>query len=111
MKQMLVKFQSLIEDGNLEELSAALSEIESIEDMQEEYMIQLETEQMLLINKITELGQEVFSSSSLSRISSDNWTIPSSFSPNDYFCPWYSFPNTRIISASQVYVVLQLISL
>lgn len=72
MKQMLVKFQSLIEDGNLEELSAALSEIESIEDMQEEYMIQLETEQMLLINKITELGQEVFSSSSLSRISSDN---------------------------------------
>lgn len=73
MKQALVKFQSLIEDGNLEELSAALSEIESIEDMQEEYMIQLETEQMLLINKITELGQEVFSSSPpLSRMSSDN---------------------------------------
>lgn len=73
MKQTLVKFQSLIEDGNLEELSAALSEIESIEDTQEEYMIQLETEQMLLINKITELDQEVFSSSpSLSRMSSDN---------------------------------------
>lgn len=73
MKQTLVKFQSLIEDGNLEELSAALGEIESIEDTQEEYMIQLETEQMLLINKITELGQEVFSSSpSLSRMSSDN---------------------------------------
>lgn len=72
MKQTLVKFQSLIEDGNLEELSAALSEIESIEDTQEEYMIQLETEQMLLINKITELDQEVFSSSPLSRMSSDN---------------------------------------
>lgn len=67
------KFQTLIEEGNIEELPSALSEFESLEAMQEEYMTQLETEQMLLINKITELGQEVFNSSpSLSRRSSGN---------------------------------------
>ncbi|KAJ6677509.1 hypothetical protein OIU74_024078 [Salix koriyanagi] len=71
MKQFLIKFQSLIEDGNLEGLSTALSEMQSLEDIQEEYMVQLETEQMLLLNKIKELGQEVMSSSSsLSRRSS-----------------------------------------
>lgn len=71
MKQTMNKFHSLIEDGNLEGLSAGLSDIENLEDMQEEYMVQLETEQMLLINKITELGQEVFNTSpSLSRRSS-----------------------------------------
>lgn len=71
MKQTMNKFHSLIEDGNLEGLSAGLSDIENLEDMQEEYMVQLETEQMLLINKITELGQEVFNTSpSLSRKSS-----------------------------------------
>lgn len=68
MKQMLTKLETLIEDGNLEGVSAAVSELESLEDMQEEYMVQLETEQMLLLNKIKELGQEFFnSSSSLSR--------------------------------------------
>ncbi|KAK3023559.1 hypothetical protein RJ639_044209 [Escallonia herrerae] len=71
MKQMMTKFQSLIEDGNLEGLSACLSELESLQDTQEECMVQLETEQMLLINKIDELGQEIFNSSpSLSRRSS-----------------------------------------
>ncbi|PON71697.1 C2 domain containing protein [Parasponia andersonii] len=73
MKQTMIKFQSLINNGNLEELSVALSELESLEDMQEEYMAQLETEQMLLLNKIKELGQEIFNSSpSLSRRSSTN---------------------------------------
>ncbi|KAE8124923.1 hypothetical protein FH972_019762 [Carpinus fangiana] len=71
MKQTMNKFHSFIDDGNLDELSIALSDIETLEDMQEEYMVQLETEQMLLINKITELGQEVLSTShSLSRKSS-----------------------------------------
>lgn len=71
MKQMMMKFQSLIEDGNLEGLSTAMSELESLEDTQEEYMVQLETEQSLLVNKIKELGQEMFDSSpSLSRRSS-----------------------------------------
>lgn len=71
MKQMMIKFQSFIEDCNLEGLATALSELESLEDLQEEYMVQLETEQMLLINKIKELGQEFLSSSpSLSRRSS-----------------------------------------
>ena len=71
MKQMMIKFQSLVEDGNLEGLSTSLSELQSLEDMQEEYMVQLETEQSLLLNKIKELGQEIFNSSpSLSRRSS-----------------------------------------
>lgn len=71
MKQTMMKFQSLIEDGNLEGLSTAMSELESLEDTQEEYMVQLETEQALLLNKIKELGQEMFDSSpSLSRRSS-----------------------------------------
>lgn len=76
MKQMMNKLETLIEDGNLEGLSAVVSELESLEDMQEEYMVQLETEQMLLLNKIKELGQEFFnsssSSSSLSRRPSHN---------------------------------------
>ncbi|XP_022994080.1 synaptotagmin-5-like isoform X2 [Cucurbita maxima] len=71
MKQMMNKLQSFIEDSNLEELSTTVSELESLEDLQEEYMVQLETEQMLLINKIKELGQEFLNSSpSLSRRSS-----------------------------------------
>ncbi|GAV69274.1 C2 domain-containing protein [Cephalotus follicularis] len=60
MKLMTTKFHSLIEDGNVEGLTEALSELESLEDMQEEYMLQLETEQVLLVNKIKELGQEIF---------------------------------------------------
>lgn len=79
MKEIMIKFESLIEDANLEELSSCMNELESLEDMQEEYMIQLETEQMLLLNKIKELGQEILNSSpSLSRRSSGNWTISDS---------------------------------
>ncbi|KAK9278588.1 hypothetical protein L1049_028160 [Liquidambar formosana] len=73
MKQLLIKCQSIVEDCNIEGLSTAFSELESLTDMQEEYMVQLETEQMLLLNKIKELGQEFCSSSpSLSRRSSNN---------------------------------------
>ncbi|KAG8476222.1 hypothetical protein CXB51_033122 [Gossypium anomalum] len=63
MKQMMIKLQSLIDDGNLEGISTPLSELEALQDMQEEYMVQLETEQMLLLNKIKELGQEMLNSS------------------------------------------------
>ncbi|KAF8399118.1 hypothetical protein HHK36_014983 [Tetracentron sinense] len=63
MRQTLTKFQALFGDGDLEGISLALSEIESLEDVQEEYMVQLETENTLLVNKITELGQEIFISS------------------------------------------------
>lgn len=63
MKQSIIKLQSLIEDGNDEEISTTLTELEALGDSQEEYMIQLETEQILLLNKIKELGQEMFSSS------------------------------------------------
>ncbi|KAL5079598.1 hypothetical protein RYX36_008019 [Vicia faba] len=68
IKQMMIKFRSLIEDGNLEGLSSTLSELETLEDTQEGYVSQLETEQMLLLSKIKELGQEIINSSpSLSR--------------------------------------------
>lgn len=63
MKQMMIKLQSSIEDSNLEGVSNPLSELEALQDLQEEYMVQLETEQMLLLNKIKELGQEILNSS------------------------------------------------
>ncbi|XP_020220786.1 synaptotagmin-5 isoform X2 [Cajanus cajan] len=66
MREMVKKFRSLIEDGNLEGLSTTLSELESLEDTQEGYIQQLETEQMLLLSKINELGQEIINSSSVS---------------------------------------------
>ncbi|KAE9463914.1 hypothetical protein C3L33_04204, partial [Rhododendron williamsianum] len=73
MKEMMVKFQSLIEEGNIDGLSTSLSELESLHDMQDEYMVQLETEQMLLLGKINELRQEIFNASpTLSRESSSN---------------------------------------
>lgn len=63
MKEMMGKCGSLIEDGNLEGLSTALSELEALEHTQEAYVAQLETEQMLLLSKIKELGQEIIDSS------------------------------------------------
>ncbi|XP_058722425.1 synaptotagmin-5-like [Vicia villosa] len=63
IKQMMIKFRSLIEDGNLEGLATTLSELETLEDTQEGYVAQLETEQMLLLSKIKELGQEIINSS------------------------------------------------
>ncbi|CAL9059145.1 uncharacterized protein LOC135651753 isoform X1 [Musa acuminata AAA Group] len=64
IRDILKKFQGLIEDGDLEGLSLALSEVESAEDEQEEYMIQLQREKTLLINKISELGHEISRTSS-----------------------------------------------
>lgn len=73
MKQMMMKMRSLIEDENLEEVSSSLTELESLHEVEEECIIQLETEQMLLLNKINELGQEIINSSSpSSRRSSSN---------------------------------------
>ncbi|KAL2543887.1 C2 domain-containing protein [Forsythia ovata] len=68
MKQMMIKLQSLVDNYDLEGVSKSLSELESLHVTQQEYTIQLEMEQALLINKINELGQEIFNSSpSLSR--------------------------------------------
>ncbi len=64
MKQKMIKFESLIKDGNHEALLTALHELETLEDSQQKYMVQLETEQVLLLNKIKELGQEILDSSS-----------------------------------------------
>lgn len=63
MRQSMTKFKALVDDGDLEALSLALSEMEDLEDVQEEYMVQLETEETLLINKISELGNEINKSS------------------------------------------------
>ncbi|KAF7819880.1 synaptotagmin-5 isoform X1 [Senna tora] len=71
IKEMMVKVRSFIEDENLEGLSTTLSELEALEDSQEAYISQLETEQMLLLSKVKELGEEIINSSpSLSRRSS-----------------------------------------
>ncbi|CAI0380852.1 unnamed protein product [Linum tenue] len=59
LKQMMSKLRSSVEGGNLDTVSLALSEMESVAETQEEYMVQLETEQMLLLNKIKELGEEI----------------------------------------------------
>ncbi|KZV45331.1 extended synaptotagmin-3-like [Dorcoceras hygrometricum] len=63
MKQMMTKIQSLINDDDLEGLSKSLSELETLQDTQEEYMFQLESEQTILIGKVKELGEEIFNSS------------------------------------------------
>lgn len=74
MKQTMMKIRSLIEDDNLEQVSMSLNELESLHEVEEECIIQLETEQMLLLNKINELGQEIINSSpSITRRSSSNW--------------------------------------
>ena len=72
MKQTISKFRSLFEEANLDGVSATLSELESLEEVQQEYILQLETEQTLLINKIKELGQEILNTPSISRRSSGN---------------------------------------
>ena len=59
IRGILNKFHGLVGDGDLEGLSLALSEVDSIEDAQEEYMLQLEREKTLLIDKISELGHEI----------------------------------------------------
>lgn len=61
---MLKQLQCLIDNGDLEGLSLALSEVENAEDEQEKYMIQLESEKALMISKINELGHEVTRASS-----------------------------------------------
>lgn len=74
MKQMMIEFRSLVEDMNVDGLSASLSELQSLHDMQEEYLVQLETEKTLLLNNIAELGKEILNSSpALSRKSSTDW--------------------------------------
>lgn len=64
IREILMKLQTLAGDGDLEGLSLALTEVESVEDTQKEYMLQLEREKELLINKISELGREINRTSS-----------------------------------------------
>ncbi|KAL6550102.1 MYF24 [Orobanche minor] len=62
IKELMMKLRSQVDDDDLEAVSRALSDLESLHESQEEYMVQLETEQRLLINKVNELGQEIFNS-------------------------------------------------
>ncbi|XP_011081089.1 synaptotagmin-5 isoform X1 [Sesamum indicum] len=63
MKEMMIKLRSQVDENDLEGVSKSLTELESLHDTQEEFMVQLETEQTLLIDKINELGQEIFNAS------------------------------------------------
>ncbi|KAJ6813207.1 extended synaptotagmin-1 isoform X2 [Iris pallida] len=65
IREILKKVHGLVEDGDLEGLSLAMSEVETAEDAQREYMLQLEMEETMLINKITELGHEMNRTSSI----------------------------------------------
>ncbi|XP_042491289.1 synaptotagmin-5-like [Macadamia integrifolia] len=67
MRQILTKFQIQLKDGDLEGLSLILNDIESLEDAQEDYMLQLETEKLLMLEKINMLGEEIKTSPSHSR--------------------------------------------
>ncbi|KAL2934071.1 Synaptotagmin-5 [Bienertia sinuspersici] len=68
MKLSLIKLQSLVEADDVEEVLSSITELQSLVDSQEQYMLQLETERMLLLNKINDLGQELlYSSPNLSR--------------------------------------------
>ncbi|XP_058088703.1 uncharacterized protein LOC131235526 isoform X2 [Magnolia sinica] len=58
-KEIIMKFRGLVEEGDLEGLSLALSEIEGVEYMHGGYMVQLEREKSLLIEKINELDHEI----------------------------------------------------
>ncbi|KAL8552654.1 hypothetical protein ACS0TY_001369 [Phlomoides rotata] len=73
IKEMMIKARSEVEDEDDEGVLKSLSELECLHESQEEFIVQLEREQTLLLNKINELGQEIFNSStSLQRTS----TIP-----------------------------------
>ncbi|CBI33649.3 unnamed protein product, partial [Vitis vinifera] len=63
IRQTMAKVRASISDGDVEGVSLALSEIKSLEEVQDEYILQLEIENMLLQNKTGELSQEMFASS------------------------------------------------
>ncbi|OAY67133.1 Synaptotagmin-5 [Ananas comosus] len=64
MRDLLKKLGGFVEDGDLEGLSLALSEVETVEDAQEEYILQLEREKALLLSKVSELDHEISRTSS-----------------------------------------------
>lgn len=73
IKQMMIKLRSQVDHDGPDAVLKSLSELESLHESQEEYTNQLENEQKMLLDKINELGQEIFNSSpSLLRTS----TIP-----------------------------------
>ncbi|XP_047327846.1 extended synaptotagmin-1-like [Impatiens glandulifera] len=63
MKQIMIKLDTLVDGDDLGEVSESLRELERLYVGQEEYMIQLETEKKLLLDKISELDHEILNSS------------------------------------------------
>lgn len=59
MRNQLKKVQDLVDDGDLDGLSTFLSEVETSENTQEEYILRLEKERSLLLNKINDLRHEI----------------------------------------------------
>lgn len=59
IRDLLKKLRSSSEDGDLEGLPLLVTEIETAEFLQWDYILQLEKEQRLLLTKIEELGREI----------------------------------------------------
>lgn len=68
MRNQLKKVQDLVDDGDLDGLSTFLSEVESSEDIQEEYMVRLEKERALLLDKINNLHHEISKANTSSKM-------------------------------------------
>ncbi|GLJ11106.1 hypothetical protein SUGI_0143120 [Cryptomeria japonica] len=57
VRAIIKKVKSLAEDGDPEKICLTLDELESVEEEQEAYMLQLQREKKLLLSKIDELDQ------------------------------------------------------
>ncbi|XP_020592907.1 synaptotagmin-5 [Phalaenopsis equestris] len=64
MREMLKKLEGLVHEGDTESLSLSINALKSAQDAQEGYIVSLEREKTLLLNKINELGHELMRSSS-----------------------------------------------
>lgn len=54
-----MKSRELVEDGDFEGFKSALKELEYVENIQEEYMLQLERENALLLSRISDLVLDI----------------------------------------------------
>lgn len=59
MKQLLIKLQALAGEGDQESISETVSELETFQGFQEEYIQQLEADRCLLLNKVAVLDEDI----------------------------------------------------
>lgn len=59
MQECMRRSRESIEDGNIDGFESAFNELENVENIQAEYILQLEREKYLLLSKISELDQEM----------------------------------------------------